>query len=193
MLSGNDSVGGVDKFRADQLNANQLISLFNGLFADRFNTRLEGGGEEPVYLPADDRCDHCRLVFRRDYVSSALHEISHWCIAGEQRRQVIDFGYWYNPDGRTEVQQRTFEKMEVKPQAIEWIFSVAAGHTFNISADNLSAGIGASEVFVQSVIDQARAWCVFPMPDRASVFTKTLSEIFGTEPYSPAHYHISVV
>ena len=193
MLSGNDSVDGVDKFRAEQLNANQLINLFNGLFADRFNTRLESGGEEPVYLPADDQCDHCRLVFRSDYVSSALHEISHWCIAGERRRQVVDFGYWYNPDGRTEVQQRTFEQMEVKPQALEWIFSVAAGHTFNISADNLSAGTGASEGFVRSVIDQARVWCVSPMPGRASAFAKALSERFGTEPFNPIYYHFSVV
>jgi elongation factor P hydroxylase len=174
------------------ISAEQLIRIFNGLFADSFNIRLEGGGDEPVYLPANDACDYHRLVFRSDYVSSALHEIAHWCIAGEQRRQLEDFGYWYNPDGRTKSQQRTFEQMEVKPQAMEWIFSVAAGHTFNISADNLSADIGASDDFVVSVVSQAEAWCEAPMPSRSLAFTRALSEYFGTEPFFSDHYCLPI-
>ncbi|MEH6617669.1 MAG: elongation factor P hydroxylase [Porticoccus sp.] len=175
------------------LGAAQLVEIFNRLFADAFNTRLEGGGEEPIYLPADETCDYHRLIFRSDYISSALHEISHWCIAGEQRRQVVDFGYWYNPDGRTEVQQRTFEQVEVKPQAMEWIFSVAAGHSFNISADNLSADIGASEAFVDLVVQQAGEWCASSMPSRAAAFTLALSECFSTQPFSTDHYRKSLV
>ena len=34
--------------------------------------------------------------------NSALHEISHWTIAGKERRLLADLGYWYAPDGRTE-------------------------------------------------------------------------------------------
>ena len=177
----------------DKLSADQLITIFNHLFADSFNTRLEGGGEEPIYLPADDTCEHHRLIFRSDYTSSALHEISHWCIAGEQRRQVVDFGYWYNPDGRTVVQQRTFEQVEVKPQAMEWIFSVAAGQPFNISTDNLSADIGASDGFINLVVQQAGEWCTSPMPARAAVFTRALAESFGTQPFSTNHYRKSLV
>lgn len=175
------------------ISAAQLVTIFNRLFADTFNTRLESGGEEPIYLPSNDTCDYHRLIFRSDYISSALHEISHWCIAGDQRRQVVDFGYWYNPDGRTEVQQRTFEQVEVKPQAIEWIFSVAAGHLFNISADNLSADIGASEEFVDLVVQQATEWCASPMPSRASAFTLALSECFNTQPFCADHYRKSFI
>lgn len=53
--------------------------------------------------------------------NSALHEISHWTIAGKERRLLADLGYWYAPDGRTREQQALFEQVEVKPQAIEWL------------------------------------------------------------------------
>jgi|TARA_R110000822_G_scaffold59736_13_gene148940 elongation factor P hydroxylase len=195
MLFGNDLLNNsaLNDSTPAKLSADQLISIFNDLFADSVNTRLEGGGEEPIYLPADDTCDYHRLIFRSDYISSALHEISHWCIAGKQRRQVVDFGYWYNPDGRTAAQQRTFEQVEVKPQAMEWIFSVAANHPFNISADNLSADIGASEDFINLVVQQAEGWCTSPMPARAAAFTRALAESFGAQPFSTHHYRKSLV
>lgn len=31
----------------------QLIEIFNGCFAEEFNTRLIKGDDEPIYLPAD--------------------------------------------------------------------------------------------------------------------------------------------
>ncbi len=34
-----------------------------------------------------------------------------------------DLGYWYAPDGRIEEQQALFEQVEIKPQAIEWLFA----------------------------------------------------------------------
>lgn len=55
--------------------------------------------------------------------NSALHEISHWTIAGAKRRLLPDLGYWYAPDGRTKEQQDLFEQVEIKPQAIEWLFA----------------------------------------------------------------------
>ena len=173
------------------VSANLLVMLFNQLFVEPYNTRLESGGEEPIYLPANSECDYHRLIFRSDYVSSAFHEISHWCIAGEQRRQLVDFGYWYKPDGRTAAQQRTFENVEIKPQALEWIFSVAANHKFNISADNLSGDIGASEAFIQSVAEQAQIWCSAPMPKRAAMIVSALSKIFDTSPLESVHYKMT--
>lgn len=77
-----------------------LIEMFNCTFLDSYNTELILGGDEPVYLPADDGHRQHRIVFARGYFASALHEISHWCIAGEERRLVEDYGYWYEPDGR---------------------------------------------------------------------------------------------
>ena len=55
-----------------------LCALFDALFLESENTRLVKGGEEPVYLPADAGCAEHRVVFRLDYVPSALHEIAHF-------------------------------------------------------------------------------------------------------------------
>ena len=77
-----------------------LRALFDGLFLASENTCLLQGGAEPVYLPADADHPQNRIVFRLDYAASALHEIAHWCIAGAARRRLIDYGYWYSPDGR---------------------------------------------------------------------------------------------
>ncbi|WP_293613785.1 elongation factor P hydroxylase [Porticoccus sp.] len=169
----------------------QLMGVFNDLFADSCNTLLSGGGEEPVYLPAEGVDDCHQLIFRQDYFSSALHEIAHWCIAGEQRRQRVDFGYWYRPDGRSVNEQSAFEQVEIKPQALEWIFSVAAGQRFQISADNLSADVGASDAFAAAVADQAQSWCVGCLPMRAALFAASLSEMFGGRDYlDPCHYRV---
>ncbi len=35
--------------------------------------------------------------------------------------------------------QSQFEDVEVKPQALDWLFCVAAGYPFNVSCDNLEA------------------------------------------------------
>ena len=169
----------------------QVISVFDNLFASEFNTRLLGGVAEPVYIPAGhsaaqaiednslpDICDYHRLFFREDYFSSALHESAHWCIAGAERRLQVDFGYWYNPDGRSQEQQQVFEKAETKPQALEWMFSVACSQKFRISADNLAANLGASENFIQTVAVQAQNWCDSPMPSRGECFLNGLAAQF---------------
>jgi elongation factor P hydroxylase len=111
--------------------AEQICETFNGCFAQT-HTKLVGGASEPLYEPGEREA---RLYFREDYASSALHEIAHWCIAGADRRQQPDYGYWYR-EKRDIKQQRTFETVEVKPQALEWIFSVAAGVGFRLSRDN---------------------------------------------------------
>ena len=67
-----------------------------------------------------------------------MHEIAHWCVAGPKRRLLEDFGYWYEPDGRTELVQAEFEKVEIRPQSYEWILSVSAGLPFSVSCDNLN-------------------------------------------------------
>ena len=91
-----------------------------------------------MYSPADVCCSYHQIIFAHGYYSSALHEISHWCQAGKNRRLLEDFGYWYMPDGRNEKQQKCFEQVEIKPQAIEWAFCLAANKSFTVSADNLN-------------------------------------------------------
>ena len=170
----------------------KVIAVFDNLFVSEFNTRLLAGAAEPVYIPAGhsaagaiagnnlpDICDYHRLYFREDYFSSALHEAAHWCIAGAQRRLQVDFGYWYKPDGRSDEQQRVFEQVETKPQALEWMFSLACGQKFRISADNLGANMAASDVFIQAVAGQAQSWCEGPMPTRGELFVNALAAQFG--------------
>ncbi len=73
----------------------QLITIFDSCFCDEFQTRLLiKGDDEPIYLPADESSPWNRVVFVHGFYASALHEISHWCIAGEARRKLVDFGYW---------------------------------------------------------------------------------------------------
>lgn len=99
-------------------------------------TRLAGGFSEPFYKPPAGH-SLAEVQFTRDYERSALHELAHWCIAGEARRRMDDYGYWYEPDGRTDRQQARFFEVEVKPQALEKHFCTALDISFNVSVDNL--------------------------------------------------------
>jgi elongation factor P hydroxylase len=173
--------------------ASHLEDLFREAFFTDFNTLLVGGAAEPLYQPADEICSYHRLFFREDYFSSALHEIAHWCIAGDSRRQQLDFGYWYNPDGRTKAQQRAFEQVEIKPQALEWIFATAAGISFVVSADNLSADDMAaaepSEQFLQALEAQVLNYCEQGLPVRPARFAAALSSFYGSgDPLDPTKY-----
>ena len=100
-----------------------LTIIFKNCFFEKYNTLLVKGIDEPLYLPADENRPHNELFFAHGFFASALHECSHWLIAGEKRRKQVDFGYWYVPDGRTAEQQDLFQIVEVKPQAVEWILS----------------------------------------------------------------------
>ncbi|MGI9285005.1 MAG: elongation factor P hydroxylase [Pseudomonadales bacterium] len=154
--------------------------IFNRLFAASNNTILEKGGDEPLYQPACvDRNQH-RVVFRHDYFASALHEIAHWCIAGTKRHKQIDYGYWYAPDGRTPHQQRSFEQVEVKPQALEWIFSEAACFKFAVSNDNLAAGETSNYAFERAVYQHVLKYGEQGLPPRAESFRLALVQFYGT-------------
>ena len=133
---------------------NDLMQVFDDTFYASHQTRLIKGGDEPIYLPIDDTVSYHRIVFARGYFASGLHEIAHWLVAGEARRLLEDYGYWYCPDGRDEQTQKRFEKVEVKPQAIEWALSLACGHSFRVSTDNLSGWQSDRDVFQANVYTQ---------------------------------------
>ncbi|MDO3380581.1 elongation factor P hydroxylase [Gilvimarinus algae] len=150
-----------------------LIALFNRCFAQSEVTLLVGGAPEPVYLPCGDSgC--AEIHFTRDYFASALHEIAHWCVAGRERRQLEDYGYWYAPDGRSAEQQAEFEAVEARPQALEWLFSEAAGVRFRVSADNLAQNLGPSEAFKQAVHARVLDLCTQGVSERVAAFTSAL-------------------
>lgn len=158
-----------------QFNCLDLISVFNNLFEQSEKTILVANGLEPVYLPCDENYPFNRIVFTHDYFASALHEIAHWCIAGEERRKQTDYGYWYSPDGRDAEQQKIFEKVEIKPQALEWIFSQSAGYPFRVSLDNLSAGLDFDpKAFEANIMKQAQCYLAAGLPKRAEIFNQSL-------------------
>lgn len=157
----------------------ELMELFDRCFEASCNTRLVRGGAEPIYLPADARCERHRVVFAHGFFASALHEVAHWCIAGTRRRQQVDYGYWYCPDGRDADQQRRFEQVEARPQALEWIFSRAAGRGFRISSDNLAGVPTDPEPFRAAVCLAAQNYCRDGLPNRAAIFQHALAQRFG--------------
>ena len=152
----------------------ELIHLFDDTFYVNYNTRLVKGADEPLYMPAGKETDYAQIVFAHGYFSSALHEISHWCIAGPERRKQVDYGYWYAPDGRTAAQQEEFEAVEVLPQAIEWAFCLACGLKFNVSVDNLNGEVGDVLAFKSSDDYKLSQLLTDGFPERAETFLEVL-------------------
>jgi elongation factor P hydroxylase len=133
-----------------------LILHFNHWFS-HLNVTLVKGDFEPEYFPADENSP-ARIQFAHGFFNSALHEISHWTIAGEKRRLLPDLGYWYAPDGRSKEQQALFEQVEIKPQAIEWMFAQAFGRKFRVSLDNLTGDGGDGSSFKDNVYTQVQRY-----------------------------------
>lgn len=157
----------------------QLIEVFNRCFKDTEQTILVAGDDEPYYCPAGQHQRYHRVVFAHGFYASALHEISHWCIAGKVRRHIFDYGYWYEPDGRNEQQQRQFERVERKPQALEWLFSLCAGVPFQVSVDNLSGIEVDRAAFTAAVKDQLITYYRSHIPTRAQQFAQALCRYYG--------------
>jgi len=170
----------VQQTQHTQHNYQDLITVFQSTFFEHYNTQLVKGDDEPVYLPASESCSHHQIIFAHGYYSSALHEISHWCVAGKERRLLEDFGYWYEPDGRNEQQQKVFESVEVKPQAIEWAFCIAANKKFNVSADNLNGVEADTAAFKALVYQQVQHYLHNGFPVRAQAFINALASLYNT-------------
>ena len=133
-----------------------LILHFNHWFSHH-NVTLVKGDFEPEYFPAINQ-QPAKIQFAHGFFNSALHEISHWSISGEKRRLLPDLGYWYVPDGRTAEQQALFEQVEIKPQAIEWLFATAFGRKFRVSLDNLTGDSGNGTQFKDHVFAQVQRY-----------------------------------
>ncbi len=175
--------------KMDKHHYQQLIDIFGECFSSEYNTRLIKGDDEPIYLPADEHVPYHRIVFAHGFYASALHEISHWCIAGAQRRLLVDFGYWYCPDGRDDDTQKQFESVEIKPQAFDWLFCVAADFPFNVSCDNLN---GSSEpdriAFQRRVHAQVMTYLEKGIPPRPARFIRALQAFYHTPSLTAEHF-----
>lgn len=185
--------------------ASDLEALFNQGFLTSHNTRLVGGCDEPIYQPSvcldvsqsptlvgsniklgcSDAREHLNVIeshicYREDFFASALHEVAHWCIAGEQRRKLIDYGYWYEPDGRSPSQQADFQIAECKPQALEWIFSIICRSDFSVSLDNLQSIEAPHNAapFLTMVRQMVFEYCANGLPPRAQIFALALRNFY---------------
>lgn len=153
--------------------------IFNATFSRSHNTRLQGGAPEPFYRPAPVAEQHHCIVYREDFVSSSLHEVAHWLVAGEARRLLPDWGYWYAPDGRTAEQQQAFQQVEIKPQAIEWLLHKACGLRFRVSLDNLGEGAGDGHDFKDAVFQRACCYINEGVNERTLTFYEALAAELG--------------
>lgn len=161
----------------------QLVELFAECFERSYRTRLVAGDDEPYYQPATEE-RLAQVVFAHGFFASALHEIAHWCIAGSQRRTQFDYGYWYEPDGRDAHQQAEFERVERKPQALEWLFSSCAGVPFQVSVDNLSGIEVDRQAFTEAVWLELLRFFEQGLPERAECFAKALCRYYR-QPWPP--------
>ena len=159
------------------MNAARLERLFNHCFSAMWHCELRGGASEPLYTPASG-ASPARICYREDFAASALHEVAHWCIAGPARRALVDYGYWYAPDGRSAAEQQAFEHAEARPQALEWVFAQACGLPFSLSLDNLAGAIDPGERarFAAAVVVEAESLRAGGLPARAGRFTAALQE-----------------
>lgn len=156
-----------------------LIRIFNACFSESHQTRLIRGEGEPLYLPMTQETPYHSVIFAHGFFSSALHECAHWLIAGPRRRECVDYGYWYIPDGRSQAQQIEFEAVEVKPQALEWILSDAAGYTFQFSIDNLNGPEIDADAFKANVRAQVIRYREQGLWPRALQFCQALEMFYS--------------
>ena len=118
------------------MNSETISDLFNSTFEKKYRVRLVGGATEPIYLPPTNKKTGV-IFFREDFVSSTLHEVAHWCLAGRDRRKMVDFGYEYISPPRDEIAQKIFLQAEARVQGLESLFSEVSGVCFSASLDNL--------------------------------------------------------
>ncbi|NRA71426.1 MAG: elongation factor P hydroxylase [Gammaproteobacteria bacterium] len=166
-----------------------LIDIFNQQFLTSHQTELVKGGDEPIYLPADQQNRYHRIIFARGFFASALHEISHWLVAGESRRLLEDFGYWYCPDGRDQQTQIKFEQVEIKPQAIEWALATACGFRFNVSSDNLNGWQSNRVAFQHQVHQQVKQLIEQGFNARTQQLLLALNQFYQTPAIAISQFH----
>lgn len=143
-----------------------LINAFADIIP---NLTIKGDAEQPFY-EAPTANTHAILYFRSNYPRSLLHEISHYCLAGDRRRGLDDFGYWYAPCGRTTEEQQRFEEVEARPQGLEKAMCEIVGLKFSPSLDDFS-GRPPSECFLQELEKAYQEMRVNPPPTASKVLS----------------------
>jgi elongation factor P hydroxylase len=168
-------------------NVDDLILIFNQCFMQSHRTKLVYGDDEPLYLPAQSETEYHQILFAHGFFSSALHECAHWLLAGDARRQQVDYGYWYIPDGRNAEEQKLFQQVEIKPQALEWILSDAAGYRFQFSIDNLDGNVTDLDKFQYNVMQQKLIYEQQGLSGRAAIFQAAIKKHYQCSDFSRSY------
>jgi len=157
------------------LDSIEICYRFNETFQRTYATQLCGGADEPLYLPPT----HLKLgliQYNRNFAASALHEIAHWLIAGRRRRQLVDYGYAYQSEPRTNADQKRFYLYEARNQGLEKMLSQQCGNPFQVSVDNLLVGVDERNLFGDSVTTACRQWRERVLPIRVQRMLCSLGE-----------------
>jgi elongation factor P hydroxylase len=152
------------------LNHSDVARVFNLAFVD-YKVVMNGGHAEPLYVPGVRLAE---IHYTQDHAASALHEAAHWCTAGQRRRRLKDYGYFYSPPPRTEVDRARFEAVEVEAQSMELLFSEAAGLLFQPSTDDVDAPDNRLGTFSHRILIRARERRRLGLPERAEKFVTAL-------------------
>lgn len=131
-----------------------IAGRINAYLGPRYATLIVGGASEPLYQPPVGR-SRAIIRYTRDHAQSVLHEISHWCLAGAERRLLEDYGYWYQPPPRSREQQAAFFAAEERVQALECLFAAACGLRFHVSVDQPGSE---DKAFAAAVHARAARW-----------------------------------
>lgn len=152
----------------------ELATLFNTIFEASHQTVVIGTEDEPHYLPKGDGRLHHYIFYTQDSYTSLMHEVAHWCRAGLQRRQLPDYGYWYQAENRPPHAQQLYVQSESKTQALEWIFCVAAGLRLQIIPENQPHSFEPSLEFKRSIYDATLNYLRLGLSDRSDRFKQKL-------------------
>lgn len=152
----------------------ELATVFNMTFNESEQTILMATDDEPCYLPKDEQYPFNRIYYTKDSYTSLMHEVAHWCRAGKERRQLPDYGYWYQAEDRSPEAQQLYVASESKTQALEWIFCVAAGVCIQIIPENQPYSFKPSLEFRKSIYMAVLHYLQKGLSDRPERFKQAL-------------------
>ncbi|BBM64161.1 hypothetical protein VA249_08070 [Vibrio alfacsensis] len=100
-----------------------------------------------------------------------------------------DFGYWYEPDGRTAEVQAEFEKVEIRPQAYEWILAKSADFPFNVSCDNLNGDFEPDRLgFMHKVHNEVMGIFDTGLPPRVKMLSDAMRAFYDIQPLEKSDF-----
>lgn len=150
------------------MNDNDLCTNLINIFENLLPTlSIIGGADEPYYQAPKEN-EKAKIFFKEDYPRSLLHEMAHYCLAGQRRRKLDDYGFWYSPCGRNADEQSLFEKVEARPQGLEKAMCEAIGSDFSPSLDDFS-GRPASKAFLNKLEESYNEMRINPPPTAKKV------------------------